>query len=120
MQDVSQRQLAITGYIFKVVHNRASGQLQLQVNFDRQIIALFKEVRNFVWLQFQVPHAISNVSKEAKRVYPHAVSLFETIRTYTQTLRKIESMSSISILLSGFRMEVQNLITKGTFHYQFP
>jgi dynein heavy chain 1, cytosolic len=95
------------------VHNRASGSLQLQVNFDRQIIALFKEVRNFVWLNFQVPHAISNVSKEAKRVYPHAVSLVETIRTYTQTLRKIESMSSVSTLLSAFRMEVQTLIAKG-------
>lgn len=85
----------------------------MQVNFDRQIIALFKEVRNFVWLNFQVPHAISNVSKEAKRVYPHAVSLVETIRTYTQTLRKMEDMSSVSTLLSGFRMEVQNLIAKG-------
>jgi dynein heavy chain 1, cytosolic len=113
LQDASQRQLAISGYIFKIVHNRASGSLQLQVNFDRQIIALFKEVRNFVWLNLQVPHAISNVSKEAKRVYPHAVSLVETIRTYTQTLRKIEDMSSVSTLLSGFRMEVQNLISKG-------
>lgn len=110
---MSQRQLAISGFIFKITHNRASGSLQLQVNFDRQIIALFKEVRNFVGLNFQVPHAVSNVSKEAKRVYPHAVSLVETIRTYTQTLRKIESMSSVSTLLSGFRMEVQNLIAKG-------
>ena len=102
LQDVSQRQLAISGYIFKIVHNRASGPLQLQVNFDRQVIALFKEVRNFISLNFQVPHAISNVSKEAKRVYPHAVSLVETIRMYTQTLRKIESMSSVSTLISAF------------------
>lgn len=111
---MSQRQLAISGFIFKIVHNRASGSLQLQVNFDRQIIALFKEVRNFTSLNFQVPHAISNVSKEAKRVYPYAVSLVETIRTYTQTLRKIETMSSVSTLLSGFRMEVQTLIAKGS------
>lgn len=108
-----QRQLVISGYIFKIVNNRASGQLQLQVNFDRQIIALPKEVRNFVAMNFQLPHMISNVAKEAKRVYPHAVSLVETVRTYTQTLRKIESMSSVSILLSGFRMEVQALIAKG-------
>ena len=37
----------------------------------------------------------------------------ETVRTYTQTIRKIDAMSSISTLLSGFRMEVQNLIAKG-------
>jgi hypothetical protein len=47
------------------------------------------------------------------------VSLYETIRAYTQTLRKIESMSSVSTLISGFRVEVQNLIAKGTQHIAF-
>jgi dynein heavy chain 1 len=47
----------------------------LAINFDPQIITLFKEVRNLLWLGFSVPHAIGNVAKDAKRVYPHAVSL---------------------------------------------
>ncbi|KAJ3566624.1 hypothetical protein NP233_g6881 [Leucocoprinus birnbaumii] len=47
-------------------------QLQLAVNFDPQIITLFKEVRNLLWLGFSVPHAVTNMAKDAKRVYPHA------------------------------------------------
>ena len=47
----------------------------LAINFDPQIITLFKEVRNLLWLGFSVPHAIGNIAKDAKRVYPYAVSL---------------------------------------------
>ncbi|RAL65629.1 hypothetical protein DID88_005301 [Monilinia fructigena] len=42
------------------------------VNFDHQVIALFKETRNLQWLNYPVPHQINNVSKDAKRVYPYA------------------------------------------------
>ncbi|KAF5338021.1 hypothetical protein D9611_014642 [Ephemerocybe angulata] len=59
-----------------------SGQFQLAVNFDPQIITLFKEVSNL----FQVPHAVTNMAKDAKKVYPHAVSLMETVGTYGQML----------------------------------
>ena len=55
----------------------------LAVNFNPQIITLFKEVRNQLWLNF---YATSNLTKDSKRVYPHAVSLMETVRTYGQTL----------------------------------
>lgn len=51
----------------------------LAINFDPQIITLFKEVRNLLWLGFNVPHAIGNIAKDAKRVYPHAVSLVGSI-----------------------------------------
>ena len=67
--------------LFEIVRLRGGG-FQLAVNFDPQIITLFKEVRNLLWLNFQVPHAITNMAKDAKRVYPHAVSLMETVRTY--------------------------------------
>lgn len=83
------------------------------MNFDPQVIALFKEVRNLVWLNFQVPHSITNISKEAKRVYPYAVSLMETVRTFAQTNKVILEMSDVSILLSGYQNDVHNLIVKG-------
>ena len=83
------------------------------MNFDHQVIALFKEVRNLHWLNFAVPHSINNVSKEAKRVYPYAVSLMETVRTFAQVNRVIAEMSDVSILLSGYQNDVHNLILKG-------
>ena len=114
LRDVQQRNISISGRLFGITRNRTSGNLlELTVNFDPQVIVLFKEVRNLIWLNYQIPHAVSSISKEAKRVYPYAVSLMESVRTLTQTSRIIDSMSKISILLSGYQKEIQNLIVTG-------
>ena len=62
------------------------------VDFDPQNIMLFKEVQNLLWLTFQVPHMIMNMAKDAKRVYPHAVSLMKMVRMYEQALDLVEDM----------------------------
>lgn len=114
LHDVTRRNISISGRLFSITRNRAAGNiLELVVNFDPQVIALFKEVRNLLWLNYQVPHSINNISKEAKRVYPYAVSLMETVRTYAQTNRNILEMSDVSILLSGYQNDVNGLIVKG-------
>lgn len=114
LHDVTRRNISISGRLFSITKNRAAGNtLELVVNFDPQVIALFKEVRNLIWLNYQVPHSINNISKEAKRVYPYAVSLMETVRTYAQTNRSILEMSDVSILLSGYQNDVNSLIMKG-------
>jgi dynein heavy chain 1 len=114
LNDVTRRNISISGRLFSITRNRAAGNtLELVVNFDPQVIALFKEVRNLIWLNYQVPHAINNISKEAKRVYPYAVSLMETCRTLAQTNRTISEMPEVSILLSGYQNDVNSLITRG-------
>jgi dynein heavy chain 1 len=114
LQEVARRKLSIQGRLFLIMKNRAAGNiLELNVNFDAQVIALFKEVRNLTWRGYQVPHGINNISKEAKRVYPYAVSLMESIRTYTQTTRSIGEMSAVSILLHNYVNDVQTLVGKG-------
>jgi dynein heavy chain 1, cytosolic len=114
LHDVTRRQISISGRLFNINRNRAAGNtLELVVNFDSQVIALFKETRNLWWLKYQVPHAINNIAKEAKRVYPYAVSLMESVRTLAQTNRTIAAMSEVSMLLSGYKNEVQSLIAKG-------
>lgn len=91
----------------------STGQFQLAVNFDPQIITLFKEVRNLLWLNFQVPHAITNMAKDAKRVYPHAVSLMETVRTYGQMLDLVEKNKAVEWLVAEYRNEAQRMISRG-------
>ncbi|SCV72617.1 BQ2448_4154 [Microbotryum intermedium] len=114
LHDIQRRNLQITGRLFDITKSRAQGgQLQLVVNFDAQIITLFKEVRNLVWLGFSVPHTISNIAKDAKRVYPHAVSLMETLRTYSQTIAKLQANPGIAALVAEFRTNAQQQITKG-------
>ncbi|CAH1756141.1 13650_t:CDS:10 [Entrophospora sp. SA101] len=115
--DISNRRdLNISGRLFEITKNRAQGQLQLGVNFDPQIITLFKEVRNLLWLDHQVPHNISSLAKVAKRVYPFAVSLMETVRTYAQTVQKAKEHPEIIMLVASYRNDVQAQITKGINH----
>lgn len=114
LQEVARRKLSISGRLFLISRNRAAGNiLELHVNFDAQVIALFKEVRNLTWRGYQVPHGINNISKEAKRVYPYAVSLMESVRTYTQTVRSIAEMTGVALLLNGYLNDVQGLVGKG-------
>lgn len=112
VQDINKRSLSIDGRLFEIVRLRGGGY-QLAVNFDPQIITLFKEVRNLLWLGFQVPHTTSNMAKDAKRVYPHAVSLMETVRTYGQTLDLVEHNKGIEWLVAEYRNESQRMIAKG-------
>jgi hypothetical protein len=77
---------------------------QLAVNFDPQVITLFKEVRNLSWLNFQVPHA---------------VSLMETVRAYGQTLDLVESNKGIEWLVGEYRNEAQLMVSSVAFIAQF-
>nr|CAG8506850.1 6173_t:CDS:10 [Entrophospora candida] len=112
--DISNRRdLNVNGRLFEITKNRTQNTLQLGVNFDPQIITLFKEVRNLLWLDHQVPHNISGLAKVAKRVYPFAVSLMETVRTYAQTIQKAREHPEIIMLVASYRNDVQAQITKG-------
>ncbi|GAA6000808.1 hypothetical protein JCM10207_004669 [Rhodosporidiobolus poonsookiae] len=114
LTDINRRNLQITGRLFVITKNRQQGgALQLQVNFDPQIIMLFKEVRNLLWLGFQVPHTISNIAKDAKRVYPYAVSLMETVRSYSQTVAKLQDNPEIAPLIATSYKKAQEQIAKG-------
>lgn len=110
--DIGRRNMDVDGCLFEIVRLRGGG-FQLAVNFDPQIITLFKEVRNLLWLNFQVPHGIANLAKDAKRVYSHAVSLMETVRTYGQTLDLVEKNKGIEWLVAEYRNESQRMIAKG-------
>ncbi|KAJ3972627.1 dynein heavy chain, N-terminal region 1-domain-containing protein [Lentinula raphanica] len=112
LHDINKRNMGVDGRLFEIVRLRGGG-FQLAVNFDPQIITLFKEVRNLLWLGFQVPHSITNMAKDAKRVYPHAVSLMETVRTYGQTLDLVENNRGIEWLVAEYRNESQRMISKG-------
>ncbi|KAF9287595.1 hypothetical protein BGZ68_001583 [Mortierella alpina] len=112
--EITRRELAVSGPLFEITRNRAQGNvLQLGVNFDAQIITLFKEVRNLLWLKYQVPPKVSLIAKDAKRVYPIAVSLMETIRTYSQMVNKVQRHGEIATLVAGYRNDAQKMVSKG-------
>ncbi|CAE7372889.1 Dync1h1 [Symbiodinium pilosum] len=84
----------------------------LLVNFDEQIITLFKEVRNLQALgDYRVPYAIKVNSDEAKQNYPFAMTLQEAARTYMQTCAQITG--DLAPLMASFQKGVQDLIADG-------
>lgn len=114
--------LTVSGRLFDITRGRATatnaqGQLQLIVQFDPQVIALFKEVRGLIWLGFPVPLTVSHRAKDAKRMYPHAVSLTETVRVFTQTLEAIDEHEDVAILLASYRSHAQQMVSRGTDFY---
>ncbi|XP_023932000.1 cytoplasmic dynein 1 heavy chain 1-like, partial [Lingula anatina] len=114
---VAERNLGVSGRIFAIESTRSkSGKgniLKLKVNFHPEIITLSKEVRNLKWLGFRVPLAIVNKAHQANQLYPYAISLIESVRSYERTCEKVEEKSSISLLVAGMRKEVQTLISEG-------
>ncbi|XP_077870638.1 cytoplasmic dynein 1 heavy chain 1-like [Saccoglossus kowalevskii] len=115
---VQQKHLGISGRIFAIESQRARGGrggniLKLRVNFLPEIITLAKEVRNLKWLGFRVPLAIVNKAHQANQMYPFAISLIESVRTYERTCEKVEDRPSISLLVAGLRKDVQALIAEG-------
>ncbi|EST04700.1 Dynein heavy chain, domain-1 [Kalmanozyma brasiliensis GHG001] len=114
LHDINRRDMSITGRVFDVTKNRAAGNaFQLSVNFDGHTISLFKEVRNLIWLNFQIPHAITNLAKDAKKVYPHAVSLMETVRTYNQTCGLVRANPEITCLIAQVYTDAHQLVSQG-------
>ncbi|KAJ1930559.1 dynein heavy chain [Tieghemiomyces parasiticus] len=117
--DVTRRDQAVAGRIFTVSRVRAAGNaLQLDVNFDPGAITLFKEVRHLAWLGFPVPHAVANAAKDAKRVYPFAVSLIETTRAYRRTVHELGQHPLLVALAAAHLNDVHHLVA-GALHLRW-
>ncbi|KAI7942887.1 hypothetical protein MJO29_012731 [Puccinia striiformis f. sp. tritici] len=112
VQDWNKRSVNISGPIFEIQRNRSTEVYTLIVAFNPDVIVIFKEVRNMAWLGYNVPYQMNSSAKDAKKVYPNAVSLMESIRTYNQTLTKVHD-SGISDLLADYRNELSQLISRG-------
>ncbi|XP_065362456.1 dynein heavy chain, cytoplasmic-like [Calliphora vicina] len=114
---VQKRDFGCTGRIFTIDSARSrSGKgniLKLRVNFSPEIITLSKEVRYIKNLGFRVPLTIVNKAHQANQIYPYAISLIESVRTYERTLEKIEDRASIVPLVAGLRKDVLNLVSEG-------
>ncbi|ORY81439.1 dynein heavy chain, cytosolic [Protomyces lactucae-debilis] len=114
LKDVQAKEIKLRGALVRISRNRAAGNKpELTVNFDSHIITLFKEVRNLLWLGFQVSHSIISAAKDAQRLYPYAVSLVETIKTISQTADKIDAVPDLEMLLAQDQVRTQHLLEQG-------
>ena len=54
-------------------------------------------MRNLKNLGFRVPLAIVNKAHQANQIYPFAISLIESVRTYERTLEKVRVCMMIRV-----------------------
>lgn len=112
--EVQARQLGVSGRIFDIELKRGlTIELFLSVNFHSQIITLSKEVRNLKWLGFRVPLVIVNKALQANHLYPFAISLKASVRTYQQTLDKLSGNESVRPLVASYHKAIQTRIAEG-------
>lgn len=131
MKQTESRNYEAVGRIFFI--EKKQQRLTLKVNFDQGMITLFKEVRNLLWLQFRVPFQVQLTSSRAQQVwatlsavvvveaavadcsdaqvYPFAVSLMESNRTYNRSCEKLHE--DIVPLVATFQVAVQEAIGEG-------
>eukprot|EP00928_Gymnodinium_smaydae_P025254 TRINITY_DN20180_c0_g1_i4.p1 TRINITY_DN20180_c0_g1~~TRINITY_DN20180_c0_g1_i4.p1 ORF type:complete len:4280 (-),score=1133.62 TRINITY_DN20180_c0_g1_i4:296-13135(-) len=87
------------------------GQPTLLVNFDENIITLFKEVRNLSALGCRSPIGVKVTSDEARQNYPLAMTLREATRSYMQTCSQLTP--EMGKLMASYQKSIQQLISDG-------
>lgn len=114
LHSVQNSAITTNGRLFMINKARGpSGLLELHVNFDDQVVALFKEVRNLVWLGFTVPHMVTTIARDAQKIYPFALSLMESVKTYVSVMRAVQDAPSFAQLMSNYVKDAQVLFAKG-------
>lgn len=108
-REVSMRQFDLTSPILTIT--KKGSALQLDINFDPQIMTLFKEVRNLQWLGYRAPFHATMVSTGGRQIYPFAITIREILRTYQQTTSKI--IPEVALLVAAHKKEVQLCLSEG-------
>ena len=111
----AQKVIANQGRIFAVETFRVRNvsRLRFKVNFDPEVISLYKEVRDLNAMGHRVPINVKNKSHQALQMYPFAVSLIESIQTYNRTCERVDPHYSLSLLVAVLKRELHKMITEG-------
>ncbi|PFH31617.1 dynein heavy chain [Besnoitia besnoiti] len=112
-------------FVIRIMGGRG---LELDVNFDPEILALFKEVRLLNTLHFRIPYSVKVMADEAKVLYPFVTTLRVVLRTYTEACNSIEfsnaraapanmrtksGESIIALLVAAYQRDAQQRLAEG-------
>ncbi|EPR57558.1 dynein heavy chain [Toxoplasma gondii GT1] len=112
-------------FLIRVLGGRG---FELDVNFDLDLLTLFKEVRLLNTLQYRIPYSVKVMADEAKVLYPFVTTLRVVLRTYTEACRLIEGSPSppgtggmrtksgesvAALLVASYQREAQQRLAEG-------
>jgi dynein heavy chain 1 len=79
------------------------------------ILFIFIKVRHLKTMGFRIPMSVLNKAHKANALYPYAVCLLDSVRTYETVNERVASKREIELLLAGMKREVQNAISEVRF-----
>ncbi|KAK6731031.1 hypothetical protein RB195_007476 [Necator americanus] len=103
------------GRVFVIDRRSKDGKpfLHLKVNFSPESIVLHKEVRNLKNMGFRIPLKVVNAAHQANQIYPYAISLLESIRTYESINERLSAKTGIDTLIASYKKDIQSQIGEG-------
>ncbi|VDN07087.1 unnamed protein product [Thelazia callipaeda] len=112
---VQAKNISLTGRVFIIEKRQKDGKvaLNLKVNFSNDVVTLFKEVRNMKHMGFRIPLKIVNTAHQANLLYPFAISLLESIRTYDSINERIGNKSGVNMLVAAYKKDIQGQLAEG-------
>ncbi|CAC9696072.1 dynein heavy chain, putative [Plasmodium sp. DRC-Itaito] len=95
---------------------------EILANYDFQFFNIFKEVRYLQSINLRVPYSIKVKADETKLIYPYALTLQKTFRTYMKICISIDNQAkevpfnqTIKKLVAAIHNTVQNKIKEGIY-----
>jgi dynein heavy chain 1 len=110
--DAADKQLVTTRPLFRVDAAR-DRRLALHVDFDANMVVLQKETRNLQNLGFRIPFQVQLTANSVQGLYPYAVSLSDSLRTYSQTCAAVAASDSLRTLVAELHANAQRTIAEG-------
>lgn len=78
--------------------NHDSTIYELHTNFEFSMGSTFKEVRRLRFMGFDLPSNVLQVSKNYKKIYPHALLLHEQLQTFLSLISELTNRKYTSLL----------------------
>lgn len=61
---------------------------------------------------FRIPLPVVNKAHQANQLYPSAISLLESVRTYDSINERVADKRGVALLVAAYKREIQNQISE--------
>lgn len=96
--------------ILKVFNNK--DKYEIFVNFDFSLGTVFKEIRNLIYMGYDIPNDIFKIARTYRSFYPSAVLLLEQVQTFISVIKELPKRPHTGIMLKPQIDDIWGLLLK--------
>jgi hypothetical protein len=92
-------------------HDKTSS-CQVAVSFNPKLFEIYNDIRNLVWAKWQIPQSIKDVVMDKEALYPIALSLESSLKTYNNVASShgLEALALVAV----YKKQARDKIVEGT------